>query len=283
MSNEPPEPGASEPGSPEDSPTRPIPAQPPPPQQPPPGYPRQPPPPPGPPYPPLPPYGQPGPYGPPPQQPGPYGQPPPQPNPYGAPPQQQNNPYAQPRQPTPEQPVWQGHQAPQQHYPPPQGWPGQPAYGAAPGKQKSGKGWLIALLVVLALALVAAVVVAALMLTDDSEGGLAVENIESGYCLIGSGLGNADEEIRDIERVGCQDAHDAEVFATFELGSDEDLAAAGSRCVDEAAKAGKPLEDLAAEGLEIRPLVASDQPEEGDAVVCFIRDQDGRKLSGSEF
>jgi len=298
MSNEPPEPGGSESESPEDPPTRPLPAQPAPPQQPPrqppqqpqqppPGYP---PPPPQPPYgqpaqppygqPAQPPYGQPGPYGPPPQQPGPYG-PPQQPNPYGPPPQQ-NNPYAQPRQPTPTQPVWQGHQAPQQQYPPQHGWPGQPPYGAPPVKSKGRKGLLLGLLVVLALALMGAAVVAALLLTDD-EGALAVEDISSGDCLVGSGLADADEEISDIEKVDCDDRHDAEVFATFELGSDQDLDAAGSQCVDEAADAGKPLEDLQTDDLEIRPLVASDSPEEGDKVVCFIRHRDGNKLSGSEF
>jgi hypothetical protein len=150
-------------------------------------------------------------------------------------------------------------------------------------QQKSRKGWLIGLLVVLALALVGAAVVAALMLTDESQGGVAVEDISPGVCLVGSGLADADEEISDIEQVNCDDEHDAEAFATFELGSDQDLDAAGSKCVDEATDAGRPLEDLAADDLEIRPLVASDQPEEGDMVVCFVRHQDGSKLSGSEF
>lgn len=273
MSNEPPEPGASEPGSPEDPPTRPLPAQPPPPQQQPPQQqPCQPPPPGYPPPPPAPPYGQPGAYGSPPQQPNPYGQPP-----------QQNNPYAQPPQPPPSQPVWQGHQAPQQQYPPQQGWPGQPPYGAAPAKPKGGKGLLIGLLGVLALALVAAAVVTALILADDSGSAIAVKDISSGDCLVGSGLADADEEISDLETVGCNEDHDAEVFATFELGSDQDLDAAGSQCVDEAAAAGRPLEDLEGDDLEIRPLVASEEPEEGDKVVCFIRHPDGSKLSGSEF
>lgn len=259
MSNEPPESGASEPEPPEDPPTRPLPAQtpspqqPPPPRQPPPGYP-----------PPPPPYAQPGPHGGPPQQPGPYGAPP------------------QPQQPPPSQPLWQGHLAPQQ-YPPQQGWPGQPQYGAAPAQPKGRKGLLIGLLIVLALGLVATAVVTALILADNSDSGIEVKDISSGDCLVGSGLADADEEISDIEKVDCDDDHDAEVFATFELGNDQDLDAAGSQCVDEAAAAGRPLEDLEGDDLEIRPLVAGDEPEEGDKVVCFIRHPDGTKLSGSDF
>lgn len=281
MSNEPPEPGASEPESPQDPPTRPLPSQTPPaqtpppqptPPQPPPGYP---PPPSRPPYPQPgpPPYGQPGPYGAPPQ-PGPYGQPP---HPYGQPPQQ-GNPYAQPQQPPPTQPVWQGHQAPLQQYPPPYGWPGQ-----APVQPQRRRGLLIGLLVVLALALVGTAIVAALLLTDDSDSGVAVKDISPGDCLVGSGLADADEEISDIETIDCGDDHDAEVFATFELAADQDLDAAGSQCVDEAADAGRTLTDLQESDLEIRPLVASDSPDEGDKVVCFIRHPDGSSLSGSEF
>ena len=135
----------------------------------------------------------------------------------------------------------------------------------------------------LALALVGAAVVAALLLADNSDSGVAVDDISSGDCLVGSGLADADEEISDLEKVACDDDHDAEVFATFELGSDQDLAAAGSQCLDEAADAGRPLDDLEGDDLEIRPLVASDEPEEGDKVVCFIRHPDGSTLSGSEF
>jgi hypothetical protein len=135
---------------------------------------------------------------------------------------------------------------------------------------------------VLALALVAVAVITALILADD-DSGTAVKDISSGDCLVGSGLADAEEEISDLETVGCDEDHDAEVFATFELGDDQDLAAAGSQCVEEAAAAGRSLEDLAGDDLEIRPLVARDEPEEGDKVVCFIRHPDGSKLSGSEF
>jgi hypothetical protein len=182
----------------------------------------------------------------------------------------------------PTQPVWQGHQAPQQQYAQQPGWPGLPPYGAPPVKQKSRKGLLIGLLTLLVLALVAAAIVVALMVNDNGQG-LAVKDISSGDCLTASGLAGADAQISEIKTVGCDKGHDAEVFATFELGSGQDLKAAGSQCVSEADSAGKPFADLAAAGLEIRPLVAKNPPDEGDEVVCFIRHRDGKKLSGSEF
>jgi hypothetical protein len=138
--------------------------------------------------------------------------------------------------------------------------------------------------VVLALALVGAAVVTALLIADDSDGGgTAVEDISPGDCLVGSGLADAEQKISGLETVGCDADHDAEVFATFELGADQDLDAAGSQCVDEAADAGRTLQDLQEADLEIRPLVASESPAEGDRVVCFIRHPDGSALSGPQF
>ena len=212
---------------------------------------------------------QPGPLRPPPQQPGPYGPPPQQPGPTVA------TPAAEPLRDPPaaaEQPLrtaarspagasrLAGHTRLRSSTTPRRGLarPGR-AVRRRSGKQKSGKGWLIALLVVLALALVAAVVVAALILADDSEGGLAVEDIESGDCLVGSGLAR--------RRRGDQRHRDGSAATTSTTprcsprSSSAATRTSTSRpvraCVDEAAEAGKPLEDLAADGLEIRPLVAS--------------------------
>ena len=69
--------------------------------------------------------------------------------------------------------------------------------------------------------------------------------------------------------------------AADEAGSDFDLDAAGSTCVDELSDAGTTLDDLEADGNEVRPLVGSDEPAEGDQVVCFIRNSDGDQLSDS--
>lgn len=224
--------------------------------------------------------GPPGPQGPPPQGPppgqppfpppaGPYGAPPP--NPYGQPPQ---GPYAPQTQ-----PLWQGHQAPQQT-PGQYGW--QP-YGAPHAAPKGNRTMLFVLLGLLVAALVAAGVVGAVLLAGDSDSGTAVSDLSVGDCLTSKDLAQAKGSIGDIETVDCEEEHDAEVFATLDLESDEDLDAAGSRCVDEAADEGHPLEDLQGDDLEIRPLAAEVDPQEGDTVVCFIRNQDGDKLSGAIF
>jgi hypothetical protein len=246
------------------------------------------------------------PYGAPPQQQNPYGAPPQQQNPYGAPPQQgqQQYPYGQPPQqgqqypygappqqgqqqypygqPPQQQPVWQGHQAPQQQY----GQTGQQwqqsQYGA-PQQQKPKKKWLIPVIAVVAVLLVVGGVFLVLGLTGSSSSGTAVDDLSEGDCLTSSDIADAKDSIGDIETVDCGDKHDAEVFATYDVSGDEaddfDMDAAGSKCVDELSGAGTSLEDLEADGNEVRPLVASDSPSEGDQVVCFVRNSDGDPLT----
>ncbi len=243
------------------------------------------------------PYGQPpqqNPYGQPPQQGNPYGGPPQQHNPYGQPPQQnpygqppQGNPYGgRPPQGQPNQPVWQGHQAPQQGYGPggQQQW--QQGQYAPGGQQKSKKKWLVPVVAIVVILLVVGGVFGILALTGDDSSGTAVDDLSEGDCLVSSDIADASDSIGDIETVDCGDDHDAEVFATFEVGGDEaggdfDLEAAGSACVDELSGAGTTLDDLETDGNEVRPLVGSDEPSEGDQVVCFIRNSDGDQLSDS--
>lgn len=228
-----------------------------------------------------PPQGQPGPQGPPPgqppgqqpgqpQQPGPYGPPPGQ-NPYG------QNPYSQPPQPHPQQPLWQGHQAPQQH---PQGW--QQPQPVAP--RKGRKGWLIALLVLLVVALLAGGILGVLALTnDDADSGLEVSDIEAGDCLRSSDFEGGEASVGGIERVDCDEAHDAEVFGVIDAGDGEDLTVLGTRCVEVAEEEEHPLASLQADDLEVRPLAAGDEPAEGDPVVCFVRHKDGETLTDQIF
>lgn len=138
----------------------------------------------------------------------------------------------------------------------------------------------------LLLALVVGGVIGALALADDDEpGSVAVSDIEAGDCLHSPDLAEGAAEVGDIEKVDCDEAHHAEVFAVLEFDEDqdEDLDGAGTRCVGAAEDEGRTLSDLETEDLEIRPLVASDAPEDGDPVVCFIRHQDGQELSDSEF
>lgn len=220
------------------------------------------------------PYGPPPPYGSP--QPNPYGQTPA--NPYETP--QQQGPYPPQQQPGgyPQQPLWQGQQAPQQ------GFQGGGPQGPPPAK-RSGKGKWIALIVVLVV-LAAAAVVTAVVLTNTDDGGgspPSVAGLEAGECIDSSDVADANEKISEIDEVACDESHDAEVFSTFELTSEEvsdfDLDAAGSKCVDLLADLGTSLDDLESDGNEVRPLVGSDDPEEGDKVVCFIRNSEGKDLS----
>ena len=136
--------------------------------------------------------------------------------------------------------MWQGHQAPQQGYGP----GGQPPWQQGPyapgGQPKSKKKWLIPVIAIVAILLVVGGVFGILALTgDDASGGTAVDDLSEGQCLVSADIADASDSIGDIEKVDCGDDHDAEVFATFEVGSDEagsdfDLDAAGSTCVDEA-------------------------------------------------
>lgn len=224
--------------------------------------------------PPQPPYGPPNPYGPPgqPGQPGPHGQP----GPYGPPPGPP--PFPPPGPPPWSQPVWQGHQAPLQA---PQGSHHGPGHGPAPTR-RGGRKRLVALLVVLLLALLGGGIAAAVMLADDSERGLEVSDIEPGTCLRSDDLADAAETISGIEEVDCDEDHDAEVFDVLEAGGD-DLATLGTRCVESAEEMGHSLASLEVEGLEVRPLAAGDDLDEDDAVVCFIRNQDGDRLSAPVF
>ena len=137
-------------------------------------------------------------------------------------------------------------------------------------------------LVVLFLVVAGGVVAAAFLLTDeDGDATLSVSDIEPMTCFDSPELGATGGLVESIEEADCDGDHDAEAFATLELGDDEQLADAGARCVDELDDLGVSWSGLEEAGIEVRPLVAGD--DEGDKVVCFIRDKDGDPLSGSEF
>ena len=88
--------------------------------------------------------------------------------------------------------------------------------------------------------------------------------------------------INSIETVSCDKDHDAEVFATYDLDADQakdfDIDAAGSTCVAKLEENGVSFDDLTAAGNEVRPLLESDDPSEGDSVICFLRNSDGDPL-----
>ncbi|KRF17734.1 hypothetical protein ASG90_05130 [Nocardioides sp. Soil797] len=244
------------------------------------------------------PYGQPqqpNPYGPPqqPQQGNPYGQPqqPQQPGPYGQPQQpQQGSPYGQPQQPQQPGPYGQPQQGYGQYGQPQQQYQ-QPAYGGPQGGPQGGgsggggkKKILIPVLLLVLIVLIGGAIWAVIALTgDDSADGIAVDDLKPGQCLSSSDIADGEGTIGALEETDCDKGHDAEVFATYDVDGDQaddfDIDAAGSKCVEELESAGTSFDDLTGEGNEVRPLVASDDPSEGDKVVCFIRNSDGESLN----
>lgn len=189
-------------------------------------------------------------------------------------PEPPHNPYAHPPGPPPSQPLWQGHQAPEQQ-----------TGGAGASPEPTGRGgrrWLVVTVItLLLLALVGLGAAAAIILIDDDADTVEVADMEPGDCLSSPDFRDPADEIGGIEVVDCAGEHDAEVFATLEFELDEDLDAVGSRCVDALDETGRTFQQLSDKGLEIRPLADGDEP--GDTVVCFIRSRDGAPLTGSEF
>lgn len=198
---------------------------------------------------------------------GPWGPPPPgQQPPQGPPP---GGPYGPPpgwQPPPPNQPIWQGHQAPQQSA---YGWQQQP-----PKKKRTG---LVIGLVVGALLVIGGAVAAALLLVsgDDEPGVLAVSELEEGMCLASDDLASGNSEVDDMTEADCGGEHDAKVFAVLEVEDGESFDDAGSRCAEEL---GDDFDALRDEGIEVRPLATTDDPAKGDEVVCFLRSEDGEPL-----
>ncbi len=182
------------------------------------------------------------------------------------------NPYAQPPGAPSTQPVWQGHQAPEQ------GWPGAPGQSPA---AKRGRKWLVALVVVLGLILVGGAITAAVLIGQDDDDMITVSDIEQFDCFNSPDLGNPGGAVESLESADCDGDHDAEAFATLELDDDENLQDAGARCVDELDDVGRKWSDFDEAGIEIRPLAGG--TDAGDTIVCFIRRGDGEPLTASEF
>jgi len=217
--------------------------------------------------PPPPPDGRPG-QQPPGTQPGPQPGPPPGPPP-GAP---QGPPPGQPgpppgwQAPPPAQPVWQGHQAPQQSA---YGW--QPPH--PPKKRRTGL--IVGIVVAVLLLAGGGIAAAAVLLSGDSDV-LAVSELEEDMCLSSDDLAEGSTEVDDMTETDCAGDHDAEVFAVLEVEAGETFEEAGSRCAEEL---GVEFHALREDGIEVRPLAETDEPAADDRVVCFLRNENGEPLT----
>lgn len=201
-----------------------------------------------------------------------------QPPPSGTPEPGRPNPYEDPaasqppsREPVPglRQPLWEGHRAPEQgvdHR--------APATRGRPSWPMLAVGAFVVLLV--------AGIVVAVALTRAGEPAAPVEDLRAGDCLSSDDLRAGRESISSFEVVACDQPHDAEVFSAFRLdpeaAADFDLTTVGAECVARLERRGTSLAALGEE-LEVRPLVATADPDAGDRVVCFLRNTDGDRLS----
>lgn len=168
--------------------------------------------------------------------------------------------------PPPAQPLWQGHQAPQQSA---YGWQQPPP----PRKSRTG---LVVGIVVVALLLIAGTVAAVVLATsgDDAEV-LEVSDLEQGMCLASDDLAEGNDEVDDMTLAECEDEHDAKVFAVLEVEDDQSFAEVGNRCAEEL---GAQFDALRDQGIEVRPLAEESTPETGEKVACFLRHEDGEPL-----
>jgi hypothetical protein len=171
-----------------------------------------------------------------------------------------------------QQPTWRGHRAPVE---------GVGESTTARPRARSRQ-WSVALLAVIALAAVATGIVAAVQ-NAGPDTPPRLPPVAIGTCLISPELARASDGVTELEAVACSRAHDGEVFALLTLRADEDLDAAGSRCVGAAAVRQFDFEELRTRGLEVRPLALDGNPTTGDTVACFVRRKDGAPQRGAAF
>lgn len=181
----------------------------------------------------------------------------------------------------PQPPPWQQPPGPPPPGQPPYGTPppGYPGPGNPPVPPRRRKAWLLPVVLVAVLLLIAGAAVTAILLTRSS--GTSVANLDEGDCLVSSDLAAGNGSVADVEVGDCDEAHDAEVFATFELDdeeADEYDDAAPAKCASLLAEHDSSLDDLAADDLEVRPLTQDEEPTAGDDVACLVRHAEGDEL-----
>jgi hypothetical protein len=112
---------------------------------------------------------------------------------------------------------------------------------------------------------------------------LPVEQLETGECLNASNLTDDSEDfVEDIEEVGCDESHDAEVLVTKELTQDDADGydpASSTLCTDLITEGG--LEGKVAPtnpDIGYFGLTTDSEPNAGDKLVCIGYRLDGAKL-----
>lgn len=170
-----------------------------------------------------------------------------------------------------QQPTWRGHRAPVED-----------AEGATSDATSRRRRWPLVAGVVLALAVVAGC--AALTGRLVHHDAVRLPTIVVGTCLTSPDLATGSSSLRKLGAVDCAKTHDAEVFALRTMGSGDDLATIGWRCLAAAEDLGVDGSALDSRSLEVRPLALTDTtPTTGDTVACFVRHSGGTPLRGAVF
>ena len=114
-------------------------------------------------------------------------------------------------------------------------------------------------------------------------GPVRVSALSPGDCVTSYDVRMAHRVIDGLNRASCDFRHAAEVVAVTRLGPAQVRAftpsAAAGWCGRAVIEAGTSLNALAAQDLQVRPLLQSRTPEPGDRLVCLARDATGDRLS----
>ena len=109
---------------------------------------------------------------------------------------------------------------------------------------------------------------------------LPVEQLKTGECLNADNLTDDSEDfVENIEEVGCDEPHDAEVLVTKELTQDDAESydpAESTLCGDLITEKG--LTGKIGEGIGFFGLTTDEAPNAGDKLVCIAYKLDGTKL-----
>lgn len=153
-------------------------------------------------------------------------------------------------------------------------WRGHRAPGPEPEVRRRPRYapfWLVPAAALTAAVLLLAALVALVL---SGRGEVRLTELAPGDCLVSEDLRTAGTDIRDLRRVDCGEPHDAEVYSVL----DPSVPDAAAACVDALATLDLSLPELAADGLEVRPLLPA---EEDGELVCLARPVDGEQVTGS--
>jgi len=161
--------------------------------------------------------------------------------------------------------------------------------GRTKGGQRKGRGMAITGIVLGFLGLFSWVGIGILAAAgwDFLDDVRAIDDLEKGQCINGSGLKATDDDhsVGIITEVDCSDAHDAEVVATSTLSAEEADAygSEGDQGPCDSMLDAALLDKVNNENYFLLALTQSKDPDEGDHLVCVISLANGDDLTEDLF